>query len=176
MKKDRGKTVTMAPVLYRRKAQGGKGKEMFISVMRHIQNSFQVRWWQTAVLCIPSCLSIALLVLPARGVLCLTRITHSPTLQDTGKQEAINLFLGLFVPLAEEADSSTPVVDIWDLASVCVYRGAVAHVISFAQTCTQPPCHAHPHTDTGLLPSQPTAVGGAVRPGQLHVQQPRLVP
>lgn len=99
MKKDRGKSVTMAPVLYRQKASGGKPKEILVSLMRHIQNSFQ----------------------------------------DTGKQEAINLFLGFFIPdrsqvmdveeeeewnkvdVSEEekaaARNAMGKADIWDLSS-----------------------------------------------------------
>lgn len=57
MKKDRHKTVTMAPVLYRQ-PPANKPKEMYVSLVRHYQNSFQ----------------------------------------DTGKQDAINLFIGYFTP------------------------------------------------------------------------------
>lgn len=71
MKKDREKTVTMAPVLYRQKVPN-KPKEMLVSLMRHYQNSFQ----------------------------------------DTGKQDAINLFLGFFKP---SLDENAP--HIWDLSS-----------------------------------------------------------
>ena len=69
MKRDRVKTVSMAPVLYRTK-ESTKPKEMFVSLMRHYQNTFV----------------------------------------DTGKQDAINLILGLFNPTQHN-------VEIWEMSS-----------------------------------------------------------
>lgn len=87
MKKDRGKSVTM-PVLYRNNRSSTKPKEMFVSLMRHYQNSFQ----------------------------------------DTGKQDAINLLLGYFipprlgpagarVPKQVRSDDDVVVPHIWELTS-----------------------------------------------------------
>ena len=76
MKKDRAKTATLAPVLYRQKAPN-RSKEVFVSIMRHYQNSFQ----------------------------------------DTGKQDAINLFLGYYIPWDNITKNNDEIIHIWDMES-----------------------------------------------------------
>jgi hypothetical protein len=74
MKKDRTKTLTMAPVLYRQVQAGTQSsapKEMLVSLMRHYQNSFQ----------------------------------------DTGKQDAMNLFLGMFGAAAARSSAALMLAD-----------------------------------------------------------------
>jgi len=49
MKKDRDKTQTMGPVLYRSKTSVSKSKEVYVSIMRHYSNTFQDKERQDAM-------------------------------------------------------------------------------------------------------------------------------